>query len=56
MNKDIGPRGENAFAIGKTFLIRLPAAPLVRDTDGAKELLLPASAEMKLEYHLTAKP
>ncbi len=47
---------ENEFAIGKNLLVRLPAAPLLRDADGVKELLLPARAEMKIEYHLTAKP
>ena len=56
LEKFIEPRGTNEFAIGKNLLVRLPAAPLVRDADGAKELLLPASAEMKLEYHLTTKP
>lgn len=56
VDKLIEPRGGSDFAIGENLLIRLPAAPLLRDIDGAKELLLPASAEMKLEYHLTTKP
>ncbi len=51
--KLIEPRGTNEFAIGQNLIVRLPAAALVRDVDGTKELLLPASAEMKLEYHLT---
>ena len=54
--KVIEPRGGNEFAIGKNLLVRLPAAPLVRDVEGAKELLLPAGAEIKLEYHLNTKP
>jgi mono/diheme cytochrome c family protein len=49
----IEPRGTNEFAIGKNLLIRLPATPLLRDADGAKELLLPVRAEMKIEYHLS---
>jgi mono/diheme cytochrome c family protein len=52
----IEPRGENQFAVGKNLLIRLPTAPLLRDADGAKELLLPVRGDLKLEYHLTAKP
>jgi mono/diheme cytochrome c family protein len=55
-DKLIEPRGGNEFAIGKTAVLRLSAAPLVRDADGGKELLLPASAEMDIEYHLTPKP
>lgn len=56
VEKLIEPRGANEFAIGKNLLIRLPAAPLLREADSAKELLLPGSAEMKIEYHLTATP
>jgi mono/diheme cytochrome c family protein len=56
VEKLIEPRGPNEFAVGKNLLVRLPAAPLLRDADGGKELLLPAGAEMKLEYHLTDKP
>jgi hypothetical protein len=56
VEKLIEPRGENAFAIGKNLLIRLPAAPLLRDAGGAKELLLPVRGDLKLEYHLTGKP
>lgn len=52
----IEPRGGNQFAVGKNLLIRLPAAPLLRDADGAKELLLPVRGDLKLEYHLTTKP
>ncbi len=55
-DKSIEPRGGNDFAVGKNLLVRLPAAPLVRDADETKELILPAAAEMLLEYHLTAKP
>lgn len=56
VDKLITPRGAHEFAIGKNLLVRLPAAALLHDADGAKELLLPASVEMKLEYHLTTKP
>ena len=55
-DKLIEPRGMNEFTVGKNLIIRLPAAPLLRETEGAKELLLPVSAEMRLEYHLTTKP
>lgn len=56
MDNPIEPRGGNQFAVGKNLLIRLTAAPVLRDAGGAKELLLPGSAEMKLEYHLTTQP
>jgi mono/diheme cytochrome c family protein len=56
VEKVIEPRGTNEFAIGKNLLVRLPTAPLLRDADGAKELLLPVRAEMKIEYHLTTTP
>jgi hypothetical protein len=56
VEKLIEPRGGNQFAIGKNLLIRLPTVPLLRDADGAKELLLPVRGDLKLEYHLTAKP
>ena len=52
----IEPRGGNQFAVGKNLLIRLPTAPLLRDADGAKELLLPVHGDLKLEYHLITKP
>ena len=56
VDKSIEPRGANAFAIGSNLLVHLPATPLLRDVNGGKELLLPVSPEMELEYHLTAKP
>ncbi|MDB6154496.1 MAG: cytochrome c1 [Chthoniobacteraceae bacterium] len=56
VDKLIEPRGANEFAIGKNLLVRLPAAPLLRDADGARELLLPARGELKLEYHITTTP
>jgi mono/diheme cytochrome c family protein len=56
VDKLIEPRGTNEFAIGTSLLVRLPTTPLVRDTEAGKELLLPASPEMKLEYHLATKP
>lgn len=57
LEKDIEPSTGNDFAIGKNLLVRLPTAPLVRDAGGQKELLLPVrGGELKLEYHLTAKP
>jgi mono/diheme cytochrome c family protein len=55
-DKVIEPQGANAFAIGKNLLVRLPVAPLVRDAGETKELLLPVREDLKLEYHLTAKP
>ncbi|MDB6175706.1 MAG: cytochrome c1 [Chthoniobacteraceae bacterium] len=56
VDKLIEPRGANEFAIGKNLLVRLPAAPLLRDADGARELLLPARGELKLQYHITTTP
>jgi hypothetical protein len=52
----IEPRGEIEFVVGKNLGVRLPATPLLRAAGEAKELLLPVRGEMKLEYHLTAKP
>ncbi len=52
----IEPLGPNEFAIDKTLRVRLPAKPILRDTSGARELLLPVSGEMKLEYRPVAKP
>ncbi len=56
VDKLIEPRGANEFAVGQNLIIHLPAAPLLREANGAKELLLPVRGEVKLEYHLTAKP
>ena len=56
VEKLIEPRGANEFAIGKNLLIRLPATPLLRDADSAKELLLLVRGDLKLEYHLSTKP
>lgn len=56
VEKGIEPRDSNTFAIGKNLRIRLAGALLLRDADGAKELLLPARGEMKLEYHLATTP
>lgn len=55
VDKLIEARSPKEFAIGKNLLIRLPAEPIVRDTDDAKELLLPARGELKIEYHLSIK-
>lgn len=49
----IEPRGANEFVVGKKLLIRATPPLLARDTGAGKELLLPAAAEMKLEYHFT---
>lgn len=55
--KSIEPAGGNDFAIGRNLLIRLPSAPLLRNAGEQKELLLQVQGgELKLEYHLTAKP
>jgi hypothetical protein len=56
VDKVIEARGENAFAVGKGLLMKLSAPGIVREADGARELLLPVSAETKLEYHLVGKP
>lgn len=55
-DKLIAPRGEKEFVVGDHLVVRLPAAPLVRAADEVKELLLPVRDEMKLEYHLPARP
>jgi mono/diheme cytochrome c family protein len=55
-DKVIEAQGENAFAVGKSLLVKLSAPGVVREVEGAKELLLPASAELQLEYHLSGKP
>ena len=56
VEKVIEPRGANEFAVGKNLLVRLPAAPLLRDADGAKELLLPVRAglEARISPHREA--
>lgn len=55
-DKLIESRGANEFVIGKNLLVRLPSVPLLRDADGAKELLLPVRGAFTIEYHLGAKP
>jgi hypothetical protein len=57
VDKIIEASGANDFAVGRNLLVRLPIAPLLRDAGEQKELLLPVrGGELKLEYHLTAKP
>ena len=46
----------NECVIGGKLVVRLSPPFTVRDTGKGKELLLPAAAEMKLEYHLTTQP
>lgn len=46
----------NESVIGGKLVVRLSPPFTVRDTGKGKELLLPAAAEMKLEYHLTTQP
>ena len=56
-DKSIEPRSANEFIVGKSLVVRLPASGTVRNAGEAKELLLPVTGgELKLEYHLTAKP
>lgn len=53
----IEPSGANDFAVGRNLLVRLPIAPLLRDAGDQRELLLPVrGGDLKLEYHLIAKP
>jgi hypothetical protein len=52
----IAERGANAFAVGKGLLVKLSAPGIVRDADGAKELLLPVTKSFTVEYHLIQKP
>jgi len=56
-DKSIEPRSANEFAVGKNMFVRLPASGVVRSAGDIKELLLPVTGgELKLQYHLTAKP
>jgi hypothetical protein len=54
-DKIIEARGANEFAVGRNLGVRLPSAPVVRDSADLKELLLPVRGELRLEYHLTSK-
>jgi mono/diheme cytochrome c family protein len=56
-DKSIEPRSANEFIVGRGLVVRLPASGVVRSAGDTKELLLPVTGgELKLEYHLTAKP
>ena len=56
-DKSVEPRGPNEFAIGRTLVVRLSSPGLVRAAGDTKELLLPVhGGELKLEYHLSARP
>jgi len=55
-DKVIEPRGEREFAVGKGLRVRLSVPGVVRDANGAKELLLAVRGPFTVEYHLTAKP
>ena len=55
-DKVIEPRGANEFAVGQSLRVRLPSAPLVRQAGESWELLLPVQGELRIEYHLAAKP
>jgi hypothetical protein len=55
-DKQIEARGEREFAVGKGLLVRLSAPGIVREADGARELLLPVRGSFTIEYHLTGKP
>ncbi|MGV3533819.1 MAG: c-type cytochrome [Chthoniobacteraceae bacterium] len=54
--KGIEQRDANTFAAGSNLLIRVTGTPFLREAAGTTELLLPASATMKLEYHLVPRP
>lgn len=55
-DKQIEAREANVFAVGKGLLVRLSAPGVVREADGARELLLPVRGAFTVEYHLTGKP
>ena len=56
-DKSIEPRSANEFAVGRSLVVRLPAPGIARSAADTRELLLPVTgSELKLEYHLTAKP
>lgn len=58
VDKQIEPREPRDYVVGKTLLLRLSAAGILRDTDAGRELLLPVTttAPITIEYHLTGKP
>lgn len=57
VDESIEPVGANDFAVGQRLKVRLTAPGTVRNAGPAKELLLPVvGGELRLEYHLTAKP
>ena len=55
-DKIIEPRSAHEFKVGKNLRVRLPSAPMLRDAGEGKELLLPVRGELRIEYHLAAKP
>ena len=56
VDKAIEPRGEQEFAVGKGLRVRLSVPGVIRDAEGAKELLLPVRGPFTVEYHLIPKP
>jgi mono/diheme cytochrome c family protein len=56
VDQQIETRGDNTFAVGKGLLVRLSAPGVVRDAEGARELLIPLRGAFTIEYHLTGKP
>ena len=56
VDKIIEPRGAHEFAVGNNLRVRLPSEPIVRNAGEGKELLVPVRGELRIEYHLAAKP
>ena len=56
VDKIIEPRGAHEWEVGKHLRVRLPSEPIVRNAGEGKELLVPVRGELRIEYHLAAKP
>ncbi|PAW72486.1 MAG: hypothetical protein B9S26_13555 [Opitutia bacterium Tous-C4FEB] len=56
LDKIIEPRGAHEWEVGKHLRVRLPSEPIVRSAGEGKELLVPVRGELRIEYHIAAKP
>jgi mono/diheme cytochrome c family protein len=56
LDKIIEPRGAHEWEVGKNLRVRLPSEPIIRNAGEGKELLVPVRGELRIEYHLAAKP
>ena len=56
LDKIIEPRGALEFEVGQHLRVRLPSEPIIRNAGEGKELLVHVRGELRIEYHLAAKP